>query len=103
MTCLAVLTLFPAFPELDRVPAQNKGGKVLATTNTASPIEVSNVAGCFDICAVTIEEKQIRLRALLPLYVFSTDVQLLSTKLMLKRRAASQTKFSSAVAREALL
>jgi hypothetical protein len=32
--CLIVLTLFPAFPELDRVPAQNKGGKMLAQTNT---------------------------------------------------------------------
>ena len=33
---------------LDRVPAQNKGGKLWAKTNTDSPIEVADVAGCFD-------------------------------------------------------
>ncbi len=30
LTCLVVLTLLAAFPELDRVPAQNKAGKAVA-------------------------------------------------------------------------
>jgi hypothetical protein len=49
ITCLVVLTLFPAFPELDRVPAQNKGGKAVSDMNTTSPIGVGETAQGFDI------------------------------------------------------
>jgi hypothetical protein len=101
--CLVVLTLFPAFPELDCVPAQNRGGKAWATTNTVSPIEVDDVPEWgFDICAATIEE-QILLRAKLPHYVFRTDVQSLSTTTSLRRRAASGKRNAAAAARDALL
>jgi hypothetical protein len=106
-TCLVVLTLFPAFPELDCVPAQNRGGKTWATTNTVSPIEVADVPEWgFDICAATIEEQillRAKLQTLLPHYVFRTDVQSLSTTTSLRRRAASGTRNAAAAARDALL
>ncbi len=103
-TCLVVLTLFAAFPELDRVPLQNKGGKVAAASNEKSPIEVGDAGGGFDICAATVEE-QIRLRELVTLlqqHSFSTDVQLVQTRQILRRRAVSLTQVSAAVARAGL-
>ena len=102
-TCLVVLTLFPAFPELERVPAQNQGGKRLVQTNTVSPIEVADVPEWgFDI-GVTSIDSQIALRQKLPRFLFSTDVKLLLTQAFLRRCAAAGKKHSSNVARDALL
>ena len=102
-TCLLILTLLPAFPELDRVPAQNKGGKKMVQTSTASPIEVADVPGWGYDIGVTSIDTQIALRQKQPLFLFSTDVNLLLTHAFLRRCAAAAKKHSSDVARDALL
>ncbi len=99
-TCIAVLTLFPAFPELDRVPAQNRGGKKVADANTVSPIGVGVQARGMDCYCITIAQ-QIALRKLVTDetdFMFTTDVQLLQTYDMHMRILASQKDVAVAAA-----
>ena len=91
-TCIAVLTLFPAFPELDRVPAQNRGGKKIADANTVSAIGVGVQAQGMDCYCISIDE-QIALRKLVTDetgFMFTTDVHLLQTYEMHTRTLKSQ-------------
>ncbi len=91
-TCIAVLTLFPAFPELDRVPAQNRGGKKVADTNTVSAIGVGVHAQGMDCYCLSINEQK-ALRKLVTHetgFRFTTDVHLLQTYEMHMRTLKSQ-------------
>ena len=91
-TCIVVLTLFPAFPELDRVPAQNRGGKKVADANTTSAIGVGIQGQGIDVYCLTIAE-QIALRKLVATetgYFFTSDVDLLQTQEMHMRILKSE-------------
>jgi len=101
-TCLVVLTLFAAFPELDRVPAQNRSGKQWTITNTASPIGVGQDSVGIDIYCTTIEEQKI-LRRLMPQHVFTTDVNDLLTYAMHCHDRAFDADAAVAAAMRALM
>ena len=103
-TCLAVLTLFAAFPELDRVPAQNRTGKQWALTNTPSPIGVGEDSQGIDVYCMTIEE-QIALRHLMTqnnAHVFTSNVHTLLTSAMHRQDIASDVGAAVAAASRAL-
>ena len=86
-TCLMVLSLFAAFPELTSIPAFNKGGQGWMHVNHAhSEIGVGNCHdGVGSIYCLSLDG-QITLRALLrthtPQYVFTTDVGNCTTQYM---------------------
>jgi len=82
-TCLLVLLLFLAYPELERICAQNRGGESWFDGNARGTVGVgADEDGMGAIFCNSIEE-QTRLRALcvqsMPDYVFTSDVDSLVT------------------------
>jgi len=90
-SCLVLLLLFIAFPDLKRVCSQTNGGNCWNPTNTPSPVGVGVTAGGIGAIYCRTIEKQTSLRALLPDFAFASDVNSLDTFAMHLARGAADT------------